>query len=68
MTEARPPVSVRHLLFLQRNLRFDGQDQIRRGVSQRAHVLVDVSVHLRPDAVVHVPVVAGRETKSRRCW
>lgn len=60
MTEARRPVPVRHLLFLQRNLRLDGPDQIRRGVSQRAHVLVDVAVHLQSHVVVHGPVVAGR--------
>lgn len=66
VTEARAPVSVRHLLFLQRNLWFDGQDQIRCGVSQGAHVLVDVAVHLQPDVVVHVSVVAGRGNKKPR--
>lgn len=67
MTEPRPLVSVHHLLFLQRNLRFDGQDQIRGGISQLAHILIDVAVPLQPNVVVHVPgldilleVVAGR--------
>lgn len=66
-TEPHPLVSVHHLLFLQRNLRFDGQDQVRGGVSQLAHVLIDVAVALQPNIVVHVPglnilseVVSGR--------
>lgn len=54
-TEPSPLVSVHHLLVLQRNLRFDGQDQIRGGVSQLAHVLIDVAVPLQPNVVVHVP-------------
>lgn len=54
-TEPRPLVSVHHLLFIQRNLWFHGQDQIGGGVSQLAHVLIDVLVPLQPDVVVHVP-------------
>lgn len=67
MTEPRSLVSVHHLLLLQRNLRFDGQDQVRGGVSQLPHVLIDVAVPLQPHIVVQVPglnilleVVAGR--------
>lgn len=66
-TGPRPLVPAHHLLLLQQNLGLDGQDQIRGGVSQLAHVLVDVAVALRRDDFVHVPgrnvlleVVAGR--------
>lgn len=44
-----------HLLVFQRNLGFDGQDQIRRGVPQLLDVLVDVVPPLHPHVVVHVP-------------
>lgn len=71
--EPRPLVSVHHLLFLQRNLGFDGQDQVRRGVSQLAHVLIDVLVPLQPNVVIHVPgwnillEVTAERGKSQFC-
>lgn len=55
ISEPPPLVSVHHLLFLQHSLGFDGQDQIRGGVPQLAHVLIDVAVPLQPNVIVHVP-------------
>lgn len=56
-----PLVPVLHLFLLQRNLRFDSQDQIRRGVSQLADVLVDVASILQPHVVVNVPEPRGED-------
>lgn len=57
-----PFVSLCHLFVLRGNLGFDGQDQIRCGVSQLADVLIDVALPLQSHVVVHVPVRrAGRE-------
>lgn len=50
-------ICLSHLLVLG-SFRFDGQDQIGRGVPQLADVLVDVVLPLH-HVVVHVPVVEG---------
>lgn len=63
-TEPRPLVWFHHLLFIQQNLWFHGQDQIGGGVSQLAHVLIDVLVPLQPNVVVHVP---GLNSRVRGC-
>ncbi|TNN72497.1 hypothetical protein EYF80_017273 [Liparis tanakae] len=57
----RPLVSVRHLFVLQGNLRSDSQDQIRCGVAQLAHVVIEVAFPLQIHIVVYVPVQTERE-------
>ena len=62
-----PLVSACHLLFLQGNLGFDGQDQIRCVIPQLANVLIDVAFHLQPHVVVHMPG-EDKNTKQICCW
>lgn len=59
-----PLFSVCHLFFLRRNFGFDGQDEIRCGISQLAKVLIDVAFPLQPHVVVHVP---GSRVGRERC-
>ena len=45
-----------HLFSIQRDLGFHGEDEVGRGVSELAGVLVDVAVHLQAHVVIYMSV------------